>query len=658
MMSAGRLSRRSFAPSGFLLSSKVKGQVNHLTVEQQVSLVERYVVSAGRVPRQRGCFHEGYDVGELVCSWVHKWIRGKLPMHHAASISSLPGWSWPRIPFDTVLIYANAFFEANGRLPSFADTHENQHVGKWLGRARLRALTGNGSPEMVAALENLPGWTWARKFDMWNCQLLTLISYFARHGRVPTSWISHNLVLDPAQTAMVPFSTRKESDISNSLRFGPQISKMSEWSKTEYAGEVLDAMCLARYGTETTNPVRIRRNNGVASDSSFDSRLNLISQALCQGRELSVPSAHQHLLTVIDQFIRDPTEFDGILESRCQWWLRHNIIAMRNGKSHPDRVEALKCAVGEDTFQMLSEMEAGSKLPPRKSGTNTAPRMPAEADLVWGVKVEADAKRMHSISQPAHHATIFSDLKSLIPEEPQGRPRTRFAVPQIDHYLTADDIEIAKYAFGVLNRLQHRNALHNVTVEVVEAEMAAASADPNFPPTIGLHKNVSIYSNSRRRRLELEMMWELNAFVVRTGRLPQRFEGIVEGEGHFRGLSGAVECDDGEAHWMVVYEVAGANATPAVPEILPVKGLSAGQRCRLGEWWQSAHRSVLGGVLPEEDVDLLRRILGPDLWHAQFGTMDYAEHSAERRRIAEGSRNRRKPKSEPTLTQVPCAAAI
>lgn len=111
--------------------------------------------------------------------------RRLLAAEREAALEALPGWSWDPRPeqwwsqFEALAEWARIHGHPN--CPQ-ATLWQDKRIGQFLNTTRLAYKSGALSPDRVAALESLGGWSWDVRDDAWESHLGALVSWAAAHG--------------------------------------------------------------------------------------------------------------------------------------------------------------------------------------------------------------------------------------------------------------------------------------------------------------------------------------------------------------------------------------------------------------------------------------------------------------------------------------------
>lgn len=124
---------------------------------------------------------DGFKLGTWVSQQRTEYHAGRLSPDRIAALESLPGWMWRAEPVFTVKSPKNThtqlprpqkFEDRFFRLQEFVERTgsacisvlyvepDGFRLGRWVSSRRSEYHTGRLSPDRIAALESLPGWTW------------------------------------------------------------------------------------------------------------------------------------------------------------------------------------------------------------------------------------------------------------------------------------------------------------------------------------------------------------------------------------------------------------------------------------------------------------------------------------------------------------------
>ena len=154
---------------------------------QGMNALRHYVATHGHalVPLEHKT-ETGFGLGSWVGGRRKSYSNGKLSADRVAALEALPGWTWS--------VLEDAWSQGMNALRHYVATHGHARVphrhktadgfvlGVWISVRRREHSNGTLSPERIAALEALPGWTWSVLDDAWNQGMNALRHYVATHG--------------------------------------------------------------------------------------------------------------------------------------------------------------------------------------------------------------------------------------------------------------------------------------------------------------------------------------------------------------------------------------------------------------------------------------------------------------------------------------------
>lgn len=158
-------------------------ELNCFVAEHGHALVPRQYVTAS-----------GVNLGFWVNRHRRSYLAGTMPQPLAEALESVPGWVWhnPRGLWDRRLATLRAFINEHGHshVPQAFVSPDGFRLGLWVGTQRSSHRNGKLSPERIAQLEALPGWTWCGRDARWQKTLRELEGFVGDfgHARVPKVW--------------------------------------------------------------------------------------------------------------------------------------------------------------------------------------------------------------------------------------------------------------------------------------------------------------------------------------------------------------------------------------------------------------------------------------------------------------------------------------
>jgi superfamily II DNA or RNA helicase len=130
---------------------------------QMLAELERYVATHGSVPSP--CLPKpSRALSEWLPRQRGRQQRGTLPAEMATRLAALPGWEWD-VGLAEVRRNVDRLRPLEGRfyrwwLPREYETPDGERLGRWVEEQRRRYRAQRLSPEKIALLESLPGWSW------------------------------------------------------------------------------------------------------------------------------------------------------------------------------------------------------------------------------------------------------------------------------------------------------------------------------------------------------------------------------------------------------------------------------------------------------------------------------------------------------------------
>jgi superfamily II DNA or RNA helicase len=124
-----------------------------------------------------------HKLGMWVSTQRHLHGRGQLSAERIETLEALPGWSWDPVADSWTQHYngLKAFVEREGHArPSQTYVENGLRLGQWVAVQRNSRM--KTSPERVALLEALPGWSWNPYEDQWEEGFTSLLRFVEREG--------------------------------------------------------------------------------------------------------------------------------------------------------------------------------------------------------------------------------------------------------------------------------------------------------------------------------------------------------------------------------------------------------------------------------------------------------------------------------------------
>ena len=168
--------------------------------QQRVQKMKAYLATHRRLPP--GNHHEP-DTNWMARDWLNRMRRrsehGTLPPEMAGALDEALGDVW-RVrqahAFSNMLHRLKRFVHDTGRLPKRGDVEaDGVRVGCWLISQRGNYFAGKLSAERIAALENVPGWSWRGRTEH-EQRVSMLEAFVSANDRLPKqheSWDGYDI---------------------------------------------------------------------------------------------------------------------------------------------------------------------------------------------------------------------------------------------------------------------------------------------------------------------------------------------------------------------------------------------------------------------------------------------------------------------------------
>ena len=205
-------------------------------------LLVAFVESKGhaQVP-QRYVTNDGHKLGVWVNTQRTSFDRSRLSPERIARLEALEGWTWDvhEGSWEERLRTLKGFLEQEGRAPAkkFV-TEDGDPLGSWVDNQRTLYKNGELSPERIARLEALEGWTWQPKSEDWEIRYHALELFAQKEGHVD---VPDDYVADDGYP--VKRFIRNQKAYYNRNRLSPErIERLEtlegwQWGKREEAWE-------------------------------------------------------------------------------------------------------------------------------------------------------------------------------------------------------------------------------------------------------------------------------------------------------------------------------------------------------------------------------------------------------------------------------------
>ena len=143
------------------------------------------------------CSMDGYPLGNWVANQRSFHSRGELDTGREHRLESVPGWTWtPKADqweegFRRLLDYVER--QGDTQVPH-SYTVDGYQLGRWVIVQRRDRVKGILDADRQRRLEDLRGWSWDPRSDLWEEGFCRLLEYVKRHGdaRVPSAYTSYD----------------------------------------------------------------------------------------------------------------------------------------------------------------------------------------------------------------------------------------------------------------------------------------------------------------------------------------------------------------------------------------------------------------------------------------------------------------------------------
>ena len=153
---------------------------------------------------------DGYRLGQWVGS--QRSQKDSMTPERKVRLEALPGWVWDSIAeqWEVGFRYLKEFANHEGHcgvLPKY-QTADGYRLGQWVGSQRSKK--DSMALERKVRLEDLSGWSWEPRDEMWEKRFSELLAYKVQHGDV-------NVPTDPSNKLWVWVRKQRQSGVKGSL---------------------------------------------------------------------------------------------------------------------------------------------------------------------------------------------------------------------------------------------------------------------------------------------------------------------------------------------------------------------------------------------------------------------------------------------------------
>lgn len=142
-----------------------------------------------RLPESRV---DGFMLGAWATNQRRDYARGVLAKNRIEYLESVPGWVWsvPEAKFEMAIAAVEAFVAREGHSAPYHSHRENGiPLRAWITRMRREHERGELTPDRVARLERIDGWSWdqpvsaeVERRHLWESQFTRLQAWVVEHG--------------------------------------------------------------------------------------------------------------------------------------------------------------------------------------------------------------------------------------------------------------------------------------------------------------------------------------------------------------------------------------------------------------------------------------------------------------------------------------------
>jgi len=160
---------------------------------QGVAAVRRYAHTHGGADVPARAIAAGVPVGRWVSARREEYWSGLLSTDTIATLECLPGWVWgPAHPHNDPWHRGLAAVERYSRTQHTVDAPTSVvitgvRVRAWVEARRSDYRAGALTPDRIAALEGIIGWSWHARTTRWDRGLHAATTQIARHGHLTTT---------------------------------------------------------------------------------------------------------------------------------------------------------------------------------------------------------------------------------------------------------------------------------------------------------------------------------------------------------------------------------------------------------------------------------------------------------------------------------------
>lgn len=164
------------------------------TWEFAFGVLEQHVARVGQARIAPSGIVNGFKLGMWVVNQRVKHDQGLLDAEYERRLKALPGWTWDPFAdqwekgFSRLLEYIER--HGNSRVLQSYEDDDRYQLGNWVTMQRVNYSNRTLDADRQERLQNLPGWSWKPKSDMWEEGLDRLLEYVEDIGnaRIPATY--------------------------------------------------------------------------------------------------------------------------------------------------------------------------------------------------------------------------------------------------------------------------------------------------------------------------------------------------------------------------------------------------------------------------------------------------------------------------------------
>ncbi len=153
--------------------------------EKSIEAVRSYSEKNGNVRASKSHKENGIAIASWISTQRKSYQAGSLSPKQIQQLESLDGWAWEVFneSWESQYLLALQFAtrEGHAKIPQ-RHIEDGTDLGTWVNGQRTNYTNGKLSPERIARLEEIPGWTWNPKQAAWTANYNLLIQFARSNG--------------------------------------------------------------------------------------------------------------------------------------------------------------------------------------------------------------------------------------------------------------------------------------------------------------------------------------------------------------------------------------------------------------------------------------------------------------------------------------------